>query len=359
MMMTSKERVLNALNRKPTDRVPFATGFGMNQPVIEDLSVYLGKSESEVRDLMFGLSDMRWISPKYTGPQDRVCQVGREEIDVWGVPRHKVSYGRGYYQEISRFILGNIETIEELESYTFPDVSWFDYSSISEQMAKHNDKNEYAIYFTAGNMFESAWYMRGFEQMFMDMYLNPELYHAIMEKVTDYFLANAKCMFEHGNGLIDIAFTADDIGQQQGLLLSMEMFEEFIKPYHVKLNKVLHEYGMKVMFHTDGAVMDALESLIDMGVDILEALQFDAKGMDPVLMAERCGDRLCYHGGISVQKTLPHGSVQEVRDEVRHRIRVLGKNGGYIVAPSHCIQAGTPPENVVAFFEEATGVKIK
>lgn len=90
-----------------------------------------------------------------------------------------------------------------------------------------------------------------------------------------------------------------------------------------------------------------------MGIDILEALQFDAAGMDPVMIKNTYGDRLCFHGGVSVQKTLPFGTAEDVRQEVKDRMRVLGRNGGYILAPSHAIQAGTPPENAIALFETA------
>ena len=99
--------------------------------------------------------------------------------------------------------------------------------------------------------------------------------------------------------------------------------------------------------------MEAIPGLIDMGIDMLEALQFDARGMDPVKMKQSFGDRLCFHGGISVQKTLPLGSAEEVRAEVKERKKILGMNGGYVLAPSHAVQAGTPAENIAAFLDEA------
>ena len=119
------------------------------------------------------------------------------------------------------------------------------------------------------------------------------------------------------------------------------------------MNKVLHSFGVKIMYHTDGAVMDALEGLADMGIDILEALQFDARGMDPEEMKRRVGDRIAFHGGVSVQSTMPFGTAEDVGNEVRNRIDVLGKKGGYILAPSHAIQAGTKPENVIALLKAA------
>ena len=99
--------------------------------------------------------------------------------------------------------------------------------------------------------------------------------------------------------------------------------------------------------------MEAVPGLIDMGIDILQALQFDAAGMDPVELKQKYGDRLCFEGGVSVQKTLPFGSADDVRAEVARLSRVLGAGGGYILGPSHVIQAGTPPENIAALFDEA------
>lgn len=100
--------------------------------------------------------------------------------------------------------------------------------------------------------------------------------------------------------------------------------------------------------------MKAVDGLINMGIDVLEALQFDAAGMNPVELKEKAGDRLSFHGEVSVQSTLPFGTPEEVETEVKERIKVLGRNGGYILAPSYAIQAGTPPENIYAFLR-ATG----
>ena len=112
---------------------------------------------------------------------------------------------------------------------------------------------------------------------------------------------------------------------------------------------------MSVIYHTDGSVMEAVDGLIDMGIDILQALQFSAKIMDPRELKRRFGDRLCFEGGVSVQTTLLFGTVEDVRREVEELIAVLGKDGGYILGPSHAIQAGTPPENIVAMFDTALG----
>ena len=108
---------------------------------------------------------------------------------------------------------------------------------------------------------------------------------------------------------------------------------------------------VRVIYHTDGAATEMVPGLIDAGIDVLQALQFSAKGMDPAVLKQRFGDRLCFEGGVSVQTTLPFGTVEDVHAEVKDLITVLGKDGGYILGPSHAIQAGTPPENVVVMLD--------
>jgi uroporphyrinogen decarboxylase len=141
--------------------------------------------------------------------------------------------------------------------------------------------------------------------------------------------------------------------------MSPQIWREHIKPHHERMNEVIHGFGARVIYHTDGSVMEVVPGLIEMGIDVLQALQFDAEGMDPAVLKERYGDRLCFEGGISVQQTLPFGTPRQVEREVRERIAVLGRGGGYICGPSHAIQAGTPPENIVALFETAAECPVR
>jgi uroporphyrinogen decarboxylase len=212
---------------------------------------------------------------------------------------------------------------------------------------------EYCLMLANANLFESTWYMRGFEQAFMDLVLAPDLFHAIISRVTDFFIAYVHRTLSAVPGAVDLVFTADDIGGQNGLLKSLPMWEEHIKPYHLRLNAAIHEHGAKVIYHSDGSVTDAVPGLVDMGIDVLQALQFDAAKMDPGDLKTRFGDRLCFEGGVSVQHTLPWGTPEDVVAETKHLIDTLGKDGGYILGPSHAIQAGTPPENIVAMFDTA------
>lgn len=357
--MSSRERVLTALSHRETDRIPFDIGFGLNAPVQKSLAAHLGISTKDLPYFLAGYTDIKRISPDYIGPADRnlVRQDGAR-TDIWGVARKPVIYGSGeragVYNEICTYPLGDTSELNDLDRHIWPSADWWDVSGICEKARRigRQKENEYALCMGNGNIFETSWYMRGFEQMLTDLLTEPELAWEIMTRVTDYFISFFRKVLEAAGGMIDIIFTADDIGQQQGLLTSLDLWAKMIKPHHVRMNKVLHEYGVKIMYHTDGAVMEAVPGLIDMGIDILEPLQFDAKGMDPQLLKDEYGDKLCFRGGISVQSTLPLGTPGDVRAEVRERIRVLGNGGGYIFGPSHAVQAGTPPENVIALLDE-------
>jgi len=353
--MTSRERILTSLSHKEPDIIPFSLGFGINYPAKKALAEYMKKDIGELDIFLQSLTDIRHVGPKYIGPKDRNFSLpDGSYVDIWGVKRSPVQNQKDTYLEISEYPLSNLSTIGELENYVFPEVDWFDFSVIPEQIKSYDKNGDWALMMGNGNIFESSWYMRGLEVMFADLLVEKEYTHWILNKVTEFFTGYFKKALETANGRIDLAFTADDIGGQNDLLISLPLWEEMIKPYHKKLNKTIHEYGAKIIYHSDGAVMKAVDGLIDMGIDVLEALQFDAMGMDPVELKEKAGNKLSFHGGVSVQSTLPFGAPEEVETEVLERIKTLGKNGGYILAPSHAIQAGTPPENIYAFLK-ATG----
>ena len=346
--MTSRERVLAALDHKETDRIPIAMVCGgINPPAMQALDEFLkvdrGINAQSYIDSFLDVAEI-WV----TGDFD-------QELDMWGVARKMISYGAGSYSEIVHYPLRKMETLQEIREYAFPRVGDMSVDlRVGEikHLRKHSDQ---AIVLANANLFETSWYMRGFEQAFEDMLLHAELIHFIMDTVTTFFTEYFYEILKRCREEIDMVFTADDIGHQDGLLLSLDMWEEFIKPYHVRINEMIHNMGAKVIYHTDGAVSEAVPGLMDMGIDVLQALQFSAANMDPQHLKNEFGKDLCFEGGMCVQKVLPDGSVEEVREECRRLISILGKNGGYLCGPSHFIQAGTPAENIAAYFDEAMG----
>ena len=347
--MTGRERVLAALDHRRTDRIPIAmVCASLNLPAREALEELLLRTRGITVDAYLGpLIDIVGIGPSYIGP------ALPERTDIWGVRRAKVSYGSGAYDEIEHYPLSEIREMSQLDSYPWPSADWFDYSDIPRKIKAEREGADRCLMASNGNIFESSWYMRGFQQFFFDLMDDPVLAEAIMDRVLDFFLEYFDRILTAAEGGIDLVFTADDLGGQRGLLMSREMWEKHIKPRHVRLNAMIHSRGAKVIYHSDGAVMEVVDGLMDAGIDVLQALQLDAEGMDAEILKDTFGDRLCFEGGVSVQKILPFGTADEVRNEVRRLIRILGRDGGYILGPSHAIQAGTPPENILAMFDAA------
>jgi len=352
--LSPRERVRLALAHCRTDRVPIAmVCAGINPPAYRRLEEFLQTSRGVTPEqYLFPLLDTAGAKPDYTGPE---LEPG---TDMWGVQRKPVCYGEGHYNEIDVHPLGGAETVDDLDSHRWPSPDWWDYESFADKCRAARSRRDYALIMGNGNVFETSWYMRGFEQFFMDIALNPELAWEIMRRVTDYLVEHFRRALSAADGEIDVAFTADDVGGQNGLLMSLPTWERMLKPHHERLNAVIHEFDVKIMYHSDGAVMEAVPGLIDMGIDCLQALQFDAAGMDPDVLKEEYGDRLCFEGGISVQHTLPFGSVEDVVRETQERVRVLARGGGYVLGPAHAIQAGTPPENIVAMFDTAAACEV-
>ena len=355
LFLSSRERVCLALEHQETDRIPIAmVCAGINPPAYVELEKHLQRERGiSVAAYLEPLIDIKTVGPAYIGP------TLADHEDIWGVRRRPVYYGmgstRGSYDEIDFYPLAGAREVGDLEEHRWPSADWFDTSVLPARIAAQQREREFCLMATNGNIFETAWYMRGFERMFLDIVLRPELVHEIMRRVTNYYVDYFTRVLSAARGGIDLVFTADDVAGQKGLLLSAEQWEEYIKPYHTRLNAAIHQFdGVKVIYHSDGAVMDIADGFIEMGVDILQALQFSAQGMDPSTLKRRYGERLCFEGGVSVQTTLPFGTTEDVRREVEELISVLGAGGGYILGPSHAIQAGTPPENIVAMFDTAS-----
>jgi len=155
-----------------------------------------------------------------------------------------------------------------------------------------------------------------------------------------------------GSGRIDILWIGDDYGTQSGLLMSPEKWRKLFFPKLKDMCDLGHKYAAKIMLHSCGSTRLLWPDLIEAGVDIYDTVQPEAANMDPAELKRDFGDRICFHGSISTQRTLPFGTTQQVAAEVRLRVETVGRNGGLIVAPAHNIQPDTPLENILALYKE-------
>lgn len=356
--MTAKTRVLSALNHKSTDRVPI--DFAATPETKQKLKEYFGVDEDEVLLQELGI-DVRAVTPEYVGPAFKNYSgqewEGKDKTkpfqDVWGVWRKPVSYSTGHYNEICQYPLAEVENISDLDKFQWPQVDWWNMQDISSEINRINENDEYAILIRNGNIFETAWYMRGLNNMLIDLKIRPKFAYELMRRITEYKIDYLSAILEAARDKIDLVFTADDIGTQTGLLMSLDLWRRMIKPHHLKMNTALKRFNIKILYHTDGAIMEAVPELIDMGIDVLNPLQFSAQEMDPYKLKEEYGHQLCFHGGIDVQTILRTSTPEDVRRTVKERIEVLGKDGGYIVSPSHGIQVDTPLKNILTLYQTA------
>lgn len=275
---------------------------------------------------------------------------GDPHLAIWGIRVKPVEYGGGAYEEFTGFPLAGLEDTRALDKHPWPDPAWYDYDDLRAQISQANPGRKRAVHISGGNPFELYSWMTGLEEAMVNLKCNTDLVKAALERITTFLEERTRRILESAGDRIDIVFLADDLGGQAGLLLSRQTYREALQPFHRRLTDCVRRHAphARCMFHTDGAVFDIIPDLLDAGVDVLEAVQTDAAGMDPVRLKQAYGDRLSFHGGISVQDLLPHHDTVTVERECRRLAQVFGRNGGYIAAPSHAIQAGTPTANVLA-----------
>ena len=194
--------------------------------------------------------------------------------------------------------------------------------------------------------------VRGWEGMFLDMATRPEWAHFLSRKFTDFYKEDYTRAADATHGRIDLYLLISDLGSQHGPLISVPMFREFVAPYLREMIDCIHGLGGKVLFHSCGLIRPLIPDLIELGIDVLDPIQPVGPEMSPEQLKAEFGDRLSFHGGIDMQRLLPHGTVDDVRTEVRRYCDVLGRDGGYILGPAHLFQPDVPPENILATYQE-------
>jgi len=194
-------------------------------------------------------------------------------------------------------------------------------------------------------------YLRGVERIFMDMVDEPDVVRAIFGHVRDFYMDYAQRIFDAADGQLDMLLMGDDFGSQNGPLVSPAMWVEFLQEGFAPYAQLARSYGIKVMHHTCGSVKPIIPLMLANGLDVLQSLQPEAFGMEPATLKQEFGDRLAFHGAISIQRHLPFGSVEQVREEVRQRVEALAPGGGHILVTAHNLQADVPIENARALWE--------
>lgn len=352
--LSPRERVRCSLRHEVPDRIPIHAK--MEKEVWPRLQAHFAVSDNEAVMSRLGI-DIRTLALDYIGPSPRVFPDG-SFVDHWGCHRKVHEHPYGIYFEYAGHPLSEARSVSELDDFVWPSADWWDVSRVPDQIALFNREAEHCILYEAGGIFELAWGLRGLDRLLMDMVEQPEIAQAIFARLTDTFIELGNRVLGAADGRVDIAWTWDDVGTQNGLMMSPRMWTQQLKPHHVRFNKALKKHDVTIMYHSDGGVFDLIDGFIDMGIEVLNPLQPRAVGMDPARIKARYGHQLSFHGGIDIQHTLPFGSPADVIAEVEACIRVLGAGGGYILAPTHLIQADTSVQNILALFETARSTPV-
>lgn len=374
--MTSRERVLTVLNHEVPDRVPIilgvsnTTGIKMNtyQKIKEltgidapDEYIYdwpeLGSAYIDEQTMQRLHSDVRGVLdrfPREVHERNKNREPHSPCIDDWGIGQIEIEPGEwfpGYHP------MADATTVAELDAYDeWPDMSDpYRVAHVAGQARKLAGENQYAIMATPWLMFpfERAFGLQGMDKFLMNMAMVPDFAQELLKKNTELCKQHLANFLDAIGENIDIIKIGDDLGSQERLMISPKMYRQMLKPLHADLIQTIREHtNAKVFFHTDGDVFDLIEDFIEIGVDILNPIQASAGKMSDLEgLKERYGDKLVFCGAIDTQHVLPHGTPDEVKQEVKRVIEVLGAGGGYMAASVHTIMNEVPAENVLAMVD--------
>lgn len=339
--MTSKERVKKAYTFELPDRIPL--DFCADVPVYNRLVEKTGVVDSLALMEYFHI-DFRWARASWIGPE-LIDDRGRS-TDYFGIPREGEAFGYAVEHPLSW-----VKTKRDVDAYPWPKAEYWDYNIFVEECERFD---EYAVYGGAwGWFFNAACDLVGMDKFFLMMIDAPELAFYIMEKTTDFFYEISRIMFEKAGRKIDIFFTGDDYGAQNAPLMSLGLWRRLVKPHVKRLYTLAKQYGLFITQHSCGCVIDFLPDLIELGLNAIEPVQVRARGMDFENLVRNLSGRLVLQGSIDTQKTLPFGTAEDVRSEVRARIDLFQERGGFVLGPSQHLLTQIPLENIIALYEEA------
>jgi len=356
--MKPRERVIKAIEHEEPDRVPL--NISIRTDVIKKLYAYFGFDEAKLSqdDKMeallkrFGI-DFRSVSidpptgykPKFEVPDEDVGGWEREIYllyEEWKIKMKPTVDGKQ-----ARIVYHPLQHID-LDDYQFPDIEAPGRFDRAEKRIKKYDEEYATIGSISISLFTHAWFLRGFREFTRDLYTNPHFVNKLLDRLLQWTIEEGRRFVEMG---VDICAIGDDFGMQTGLIISPELWRKYFKPRYQKLFKELKNKGnVYIFFHSDGNIERIIPDLIEIGVDILDPVQPEC--MDVVKLKELYGEQLTLHGTISIQKTLPFGTTNDIKKEVITRIRTLGHNGGLVISPKQ-LMYDIPIENILTLYDTA------
>ncbi|MBA7651944.1 hypothetical protein ES703_59773 [subsurface metagenome] len=329
LSMVKKERILNAINRVRQDVLP--TQIDYTPEMKDKIKKLLNIEDSEVDEKLD--NHIKYL------PLKDIVEIDKEDgikYDIWGI---------GWDQILTEgFHIRYYPLLESggLMEYKFPEPTDKLLSVIKERGQIEKD-NYFLLSLQDFTLFERSWCLRGYENVLMDLYYREKEINYILDGITDFNIEISKKIVKLD--IVDGLRTGDDFGTQRGMVMSPEMWRKFFKKRYKKMWEVYKDKNLPVIHHSCGNIVEIIPDLIEIGLDVLTPIQPEA--MNPEELSKKFGKELSFLGGISTQNTLPFRLPQDVRNEVINRIKVLGKNNGYIISPSHEVTSDCKDENFI------------
>jgi uroporphyrinogen decarboxylase len=335
----SLHRVMEAVSHRQPDRVPAFCGR------IDDMDHWKAA---------FGVADEAELRARWGLDLRKTAYAGLFRVEpgrtLWG---SMDDWDSGYNVRAGGFPLAGAQSAADVERHPWPQPRDVDYQELRRRHQAMDPA--YASVLSLGwqPLFCTLLDLFGMEQAMMLMRTAPGVLEAAITRIQDFLLEEMKRAMQACAGLVQFYWCGDDFSTQRGIMISPSDWRRFLRPTYAKMFALVKSFGLKVWFHSCGTFRDVLPDLVDMGMDVWETVQAHLQGNDPAGLKRDFGRHICFFGGISCQTTLPFGTPDDVRREVRERVRVLGKGGGYICGPDHSVQKNMPAENLAALFDEA------
>lgn len=349
--MTPRQRWLAILAGKETDRIP--VDFSATPEVTARLLQELHCPDERSLWQKLHVDGRIEVAPAWRLPH----HPDDPQADQWGVRYQRIDYGTGFYDEPSHHPLAAALSAADVHRHRWPSPDDFDFSAVT-RAVEASDGN-YPIH---GGWFEPFLfygYLRGLEQAFEDLALNPEIVDAILGHLFDFSYEYHRRLFEAGKGRIDTTWVAEDLGGQTGPLMSLATYRRFLLPNQVRMADLGRKHGVHIMYHTDGAARLFLPDLLDkVGIEVLNPIQWRCPGMEREGLVRDFGQRLVFHGSIDNQQTLPFGTPADVATEVVESVR-LYRGARWICAPCHRLQPVNPTANILAMYDTIHSLGIR